>query len=115
MKHEHPPKGEVPATDLVAEAEAQLWRIGRRLGEITERLDAGDLGAAGEVPAAVAALDKALGAVFSERARRERHGGGTGGEGGGGLDLEAARDEIRRRLDRLRTHGGAGELPEGAG
>ena len=90
------------AADLVVEAEAQLLRAGRRLGELVDRLDAGDLTAAGEVPAAVATLDKALGAVFSERARRERNGGSSAATAGQ-LDLGAARAEVERRLARLRA------------
>jgi len=114
MKHDTSGQGVRAGGDLVAEAEAQVLRLGRRLGEIIARLETGDLAAAGEVPVAVAALDKALGAVFSERAKRERSGGGQGAAGGQGqLDLVAAGDEIRRRLARLRAVGGAGELPAG--
>lgn len=104
-------KDEKPAADLAAEAEAFVLRAGQRLGALIERLEAGDLTAAGEVPAALATLEKALGAVFSERARRERSGGAAAE---GHLDLGAARDEIGRRLARLRAVSGAGELPGGA-
>lgn len=104
MSNEHPRQGEQGETDLVAEAEAQVLRMGQRLGAVIARLEAGDLAVAGEVPAAVSALDKALGAVFSERAKRERKGGHIDGQ----LDLGAARTEIRRRLDRLRAVAGAG-------
>lgn len=104
-------KEERAAADLAAEAEAYVLRAGQRLGVLIERLDAGDLAAAGEVPAAVASLDKALGAVFSERARREKAGGGAASEGQ--LDLEAARAEIGRRLARLRAVADPGELPGG--
>jgi hypothetical protein len=108
MSNEHPHQGERAATDLVAEAEAQVLRLGQRLGAVIARLEAGDLAVAGEVPAAVSALDKALGAVFSERAKRERKGGVAEGQ----LDLGAARAEIRRRLDRLRAVAGAGGVSE---
>jgi hypothetical protein len=113
MNNEHPRQGEPVMPDLVAEAEAQVLRIGRQLGAIIERLEAGDLAVTGEVPAAVTALDKALGAVFSERARRVRNGGGTDVVGGE-FDLGAARAEIGRRLARLRDIAGTGEVPGGA-
>lgn len=112
MSEKHPRQGECGLADLVAEAEAQVLRAGRRLGEIIARLEGEDMAAAGEVPAAVAALDKALGAVFSERARRERSGGG--GSAAGELDLGEARREILRRMDRLRAVAGAGGVPGGA-
>lgn len=100
-----------PLADLVAEAEAQVLRAGRRLGALIERLEAEDLSAGPEVAGAIAALDKALGAVFHERARRER----MGGEGAceGQLDLAAARAEVERRLARLRASLGAGVVPGG--
>lgn len=108
MKQNSTPDGDgsrtaaaIDTADLVVEAEAQLLRAGRRLGELVDRLEAGDLTAAGEVPAVVATLDKALGAVFSERARRERNGGSSAAAGQ--LDLGAARAEIERRLARLRA------------
>lgn len=104
MSNENPRQG-----DLVAEAEAQVLRCGRRLSELIERLEAGDVAASGEVPGAIGALDKALGAVFSERAKRERNGGGAAPDHD--LDLGAARAEIRRRLDRLRAVAGAGGVP----
>ena len=103
--------------DLVAEAEAQVLRAGRRLGALIERLEAEDLSAAGEVAGAISALDKALGAVFHERAKREKNGGDGARDGArdgvrdGGLDLAAARDEVWRRLARLRAAADAGGVP----
>jgi hypothetical protein len=115
MAKEDHSQGEGGTGDLVAAAEAQVLRCGRRLAALIERLEAGELAAASEVPAAIAALDKALGAVFSERARRDR-GAASGSDRGGdaGLDLGAARAEIRRRLDRLRAAQAAGGVPGGA-
>lgn len=109
MGNDQPRQGEADLASLVAEAEAQVLRCGRRLAAIIERLEMGELAAAGEVPGAIAALDKALGAVFSERARRERLGGAPAAAGE--LDLDAARAEVRRRLDRLRAAGEAGNVP----
>ncbi len=111
MNNGHPPQGEHGLAALVAEAEAQVLRCGRRLGALIERLEAGELGAAAEVAGAIAALDKALAAVFHERARRDRAGGGAGADTDPQLDLGAARAEVRHRLARLRAASGAGELP----
>ncbi len=100
MQRKKARQGASEPDDLLAEAEAQVLRCGRRLAALIERLEAGELAAAHEVPSAIAALDKALAAVFSERAKRER----TTGQGSDtGIDFDAARDEVRRRLDRLRA------------
>ncbi len=111
MSNDKTPAGERTAEDLLAEAEAQVLRLGRQLGEIIGQMECGELAMTGEVPATLAALDKALGAVFNERARRERNGGGK--PAAGQLDLGAAQDEVRRRLDRLRAVADAGALRDG--
>jgi hypothetical protein len=111
MKTKHPQQGTRDLDALVAEAEAQVLRCGRRLSVLIDRLEAGELVASGEVPGAISALDKALGAVFSERARRDRAGAGPGPVPEGELDLGAARAEVRRRLDRLRADLDAGGVP----
>ena len=111
MNTEHPRHGAGDLDALVAEAEAQVLRCGRRLAVLIDRLEAGELVASGEVPGAIAALDKALGAVFSERAKRDRAVAGTGATPDSDLDLGAARAEVRRRLDRLRADLAAGEVP----
>lgn len=114
MSKRTPPRGAPPLADLVAEAEAQVLRAGRRLGALIDRLEAEDLSAAAEVAGAIAALDKALGAVFHERARRDKH-AGTGADAprDANLDLAAARAEVDRRLARLRATLGADGFPGG--
>ena len=46
--------------------------------------------------------------IYEEKHRFEKLLGDEAGPGGAGLDLDAARDEIGRRLDRLRAAGPAG-------
>jgi len=112
-KNEPCSAGHQERRDLVAQAERQLWAAGKALDDIIADIKDGKLGAAKELSSAVASLRKGLEAVFSERAKLEKfeqdHGHATGE-----LDLDAARAEIGRRMDRLRASNLARELPGGA-
>jgi hypothetical protein len=101
-------KGEAPV-DVLAETEALYDRAARGLFRVIAEMEtgAGPDGKAAQV--AARDLKAALEMVMNERARvdkfRER---AEGAVGGGALDLDAARDEIGRRLARLRAAGGGG-------
>ena len=84
---------------LVAQAERQLAAIGEQLDILIETLSQGQTDAARDVAPAVASLRKALEAIFHERARLEKIERSDGQSAA--LDLDAARAEIDRRMDRL--------------
>lgn len=83
------------------------------LADLLRRVIEGETGALKEIAAKQAELETALRRVFDAEAKlhdwMERHGGG--GAAGGGLDLEAARNEIGCRLHRLRSCGEAERVP----
>ncbi|MCC6304193.1 MAG: hypothetical protein IT545_03230 [Rhodobacteraceae bacterium] len=114
---EETPKGEGDGGGpLVAEADALFARTVRELAAAIARLEAEGPEAAREIGEAVRALGKAMTLAFEERARADRLRRQADGEGhaGPGLDFEAARDEIGRRLARLRAHRDPGGVPCGA-
>jgi hypothetical protein len=93
---------------LVREADNMLGRAGRDLEQIIETLRSGAFGPARDLAPTLMLLEKAMGAIFSERNKLERLGAEKGGGDGGELDLDAARAEIERRMARLRSSLGAG-------
>ncbi|MCB1407190.1 MAG: hypothetical protein KDK01_13285 [Rhodobacteraceae bacterium] len=105
-------KGEGDLRHLVAQAERQFFASGEALDAVIADIKAGKFGAAKDLSTAIAGLRKGLEAVFSERAKLEKLDPG-GEQGTGELDLDAARNEVRRRMDRLRASFGARELPGG--
>jgi len=104
------------AGGLVAEADALFARAVRELAAAIARLEAEGPDAAREIGEAVRALGKAMTLAFEEHARADRLRRQADGEGhaGPGLDFEAARDEIGRRLARLRASLDPGGVPGGA-
>jgi hypothetical protein len=111
MKTKCPDKQETEAGALLVLAERNLARVLAGLDEVIAEIEARQAGA--EVRAKATAIDlrKALQTVFDERQRIEKLDSKIGdGGGGAGLDLDAARAEIGRRLDRLRQHGCAGRV-----
>jgi len=104
------PKGGVQAQPLalVREADNMLGRAGRDLETIIETLRGGAFGPARDLAPTLMLLEKAMGAIFSERSKLERLGAEKGGGDGGELDLDAARAEIERRMARLRSSLGPG-------
>jgi hypothetical protein len=99
---------------LVREADNMLGRAGRDLETIIETLRSGTFGPARDLAPTLMLLEKAMGAIFSERSKLERLGAEKGGGDGAGLDLAAARTEIERRMARLRASRGAGGISGGA-
>jgi hypothetical protein len=108
MKAETPAGDDAGMRQLIAEADAQFHRAIRELnGAITRLEERGDHSR--DIIEAVRGLGKALTVAFEERARVERlrRQDGSAGEAGPAIDYDAARDEIGRRLARLRAeHGG---------
>ncbi len=100
------PAGEPMARPLVAEAMGLLDEIVVEIHTAMDRVRKGDLSELKDGVRVMRDLRSALQIVFEERAkvaklRQDRDGGG--GDGGGRtFDLDAARDEICRRLARLR-------------
>ena len=107
------PQGEDPPRHLVAQAERQLAACGAELDAVIESIKAGDLGPARDLASAMAALRKALEAVFSERAKLEKITEQSGTRDGE-LDLAAAGAEVRRRMACLRTAQSARGVSGGA-
>jgi hypothetical protein len=100
--------GGAPAS-MLAETEELYARAARGLFRVIAEMETGEGPDGKAAQAAARDLRSALEMVMSERARvdkfRER---AEGAVGGAALDLDAARDEIGRRLARLRAAGGGG-------
>ncbi len=102
-----PDGGDAGMRQLIAEADAQFHRAIRELNAAIARLEQG-AEPGRDIVEAVRGLGKALTVAFEERARVERlrrQDGGGGGDAGPAFDFDAARDEIGRRLARLRAAG----------
>ncbi len=113
MTKRDPHSGEEKPRHLVAQAERQLAAFGEMLDATIEDIKAGNLPPPKDWAAQVTAMRKALEAVFSERARLDKLSQGDGPRDGE-LDLDAARTEIRRRMDRLRAVADPRGVPGGA-
>jgi len=113
MDKNDPHSGEGELRHLVAQAERQLWASGKALDAVISDIKNGKFGSSKDLSAAVASLRKGLEAVFSERAKLEKY-SETHGAGAGELDLDTARAEVRRRMDRLRATYGTRGIPDGA-
>jgi len=84
-----------------------------KFARLTEQAAKGDLEAVKSVPGASVEYRKAGEATLDERRKLDRLLGKLLiAEDGAELDLDDARSEIRRRMDRLRTSLGAGGVPE---
>ena len=95
--------GEQPSSDLLADAEQFYESTVSDLLKAVNALKAGEFEASKAVPQTVRDLRLALDLVHSERGRLEKlRKQVAGAVGTGSLDLHAARDEIGRRLARLR-------------
>lgn len=104
------PRGEAAARAVLEEAEAHFRRTIHALDGILGEIEAGHTERAKALKGALGDLGKAAQTAFDERERVEKRlRTDIGGECGYALDLAEARDEIGRRLDRLRAaHGAAG-------
>ncbi|WP_141246528.1 hypothetical protein [Actibacterium ureilyticum] len=107
--------GELAAQEVLAEAEEHYRRTIRALTEIIADVETGRSARARDLKGALSDLNKAAQTAFDERARVEKRIRADAGIiNDYALDLDAARDEIRRRLACLRGAGGAGRVPGGA-
>lgn len=98
--------GDASQVDLLAETERLYREVAEELAMATRRVSEGDIGEVGNAVRAVKELRAAFGMVMDERTRVEKLRKQAGGViGGTRLDLDAARDEIGRRLACLRDAG----------
>ncbi|GKY88723.1 hypothetical protein [Sinisalibacter aestuarii] len=102
--------------EMLGLAARNLTRVLAALDEVIGEIETRQDGAQGKAKALAADLRKAIQTVFDERQRIDKLDGKLGDTSGGGagLDLDAARAEIGRRLDRLRERGGADGVSGGA-
>ncbi|MDB6453229.1 hypothetical protein [Falsirhodobacter sp. 20TX0035] len=98
--------GEASRVDLLAETERLYREVAEELAVATRRVSEGDMGEVAGAMRAMKDLRAAFQMVMEERTRVEKlrkQAGGVVNEYA--LDLDAARDEIGRRLARLRGAG----------
>lgn len=110
----YPETGETASDRTFDEANALFHRAVGALGDLVKRLEAGEFEASADADYAVKKIDKSLELVIKERQRIEERKRKEIGAASGGIaiDFDAARDEIGRRLARLRAAGGTGGIPE---
>ena len=99
--------------DILLIAEKHFGRMLRRAEEIIEMLDQEASGASKEAAVRIRDLGKAMQTTLEERAKLEKlrkHTAGIVHEYA--LDFDAARDEIGRRMARLRDAGDSGDISE---
>lgn len=94
---------------LLRQAEEQFSQVALELGEAARRAVEGEPGAAKTAAQAARELRDAFRIMLSERERVDKLRTQIAGVAGGrDLDFDAARDEISRRLARLRDAGSGG-------
>lgn len=99
-------EGEVSPVDLLAETEGLFRETAEELVRAVRSIKAGAFGDAKAATQAVKDLKTAFEMVMDERTRVEKlRRQVTGAVGAQALDFDAARDEIGRRLARLRDAG----------
>lgn len=114
--HTAPAEGEAAAWAMLEEAEEHYGRTIRVLNQIIEEVEAGNTERARSLRGALSDLNKAVQTAFDERlrvAKRLREESGSAHEYA--LDLDAARLEVGRRLDRMRTTQGTDGLSAKSG
>lgn len=100
---------EAAPADLLAETEVLYREIAAELAAAMDRVRRGEIGEAKTAMQALKDLRAAFQMVMDERTRVEKlRKQATGLLRDHALDFEAARDEIGRRLARLREAGGCG-------
>jgi hypothetical protein len=105
---------DLSAEELGRIAEEQFVAAIRAVAAFARSVESGVLPERPDGRTVAAAARKTLEHLFDERqkvAERVRREGG-GRSGGGALDLDAARAEVRRRMARLRAAGAEREIPE---
>ncbi|WP_132950785.1 hypothetical protein [Rhodovulum bhavnagarense] len=104
--------GHSAAQAVLEEAEEHYRRTIRALHDLMAEIQAGQSGRARELRGALGDLGKAAQTAFDERVRVEKRLRSESGiVNDYAIDLDGARAEIGRRLDRLRTARGSGEVP----
>lgn len=111
MTTKSPKDSDNPAKDMLLLAERNLARVLRELDTVIGDLEARRQGAPDKAKSVSADVRKAIQTVFEERHRIEKL-DAKSGHSAPGLDLDAARVEIGRRLARLRQRGGPDEVSE---
>lgn len=99
------------AERMVAVAIEHFVAVAELMSALVRQIEAGEVPAPGDAKRTVAEYRATIRMAMEERQRLEdRLKGANGVAGGHALDFDAARDEIRRRLARLRAAGGGGEV-----
>ncbi|PID37137.1 MAG: hypothetical protein CR993_01735 [Rhodobacterales bacterium] len=106
MISKNPNGKEVGDGRMLVLAKRNLERVLDELDATLAELEARAEGAGPKAKAASVDVRKAIQVVFEERHRIEKLTEKDSGGSGGGLDLDAAREEIRRRIARIRERGG---------
>jgi hypothetical protein len=114
MSTEHPPDTGPTPENMVSYSEQLLSLSIARLTALLATHDDITPAAAREFGDEFRALRKALEIAYHERANLQKLKGLEAGAASAGLDTDAARNEIRRRLARLRAAGGGDAFPAGA-
>ena len=97
---------------ILSVTEEHLQRSVDDLNGVIKAIKAGDISRSKEVTAIISLLGKALQSALDERTRVEKlRKQEAGVVNDYALDFDAARDEIGRRLARLRATGSGAELP----
>ncbi len=105
--------GEGPADEILLIAERHFRRMLERIDLIIVELKESETVAAKEAQAAVRDLSKAVQTIFDERTKFEKlRNLKAGAVHHVAFDFDAARDEIGRRMARLRAARGAGGIPQ---
>ena len=100
-------EGDEPPTILSAFSDTWLRDAAEKLAATVEAIQAGDFAQAKEAADCIKSLRLAVHSVMLEGHRIEKYSKQIAGvHGTGALELDAARDEIGRRLARLRDAGG---------
>ena len=100
-------EGDEPPVDVLAITATWLREAAEQLAVTVETIKAGDLGRAKEAVDCIKGLKSAVQMALDEGNRVEKlRKNIAGGAASGALDLDAARDEIGRRLACLRDAGG---------
>ncbi len=108
-----PQGGEDSAQEILSLAERHFHRMLERIEEIISEVRCSDTQASKEAQIVVRDLGKAMQTVFDERAKVEKLRKHTAGVVHDiALDFDAARDEIGRRMARLRAAQGSGDISE---
>ena len=104
MPSTSPAESEGSAFDVLSEVQAHYTRAIQALNDLIDRIEVGELGSQRETALTVTDARRAMQTFFDERKKIEDQlRRDTGVVHGYAIDFVSARDEIGRRLDRIRT------------